>query len=254
MNDHSSSPSDSLATVVVGAVGCAPAEAEGAPPTSSRVEGGAFACGADDCGAAENGDDALDPPETREANGSTGAGEARCCCCCCCAGAGVADCDTGWDSELRTSIFPEVAVVGGAGLGVAVVGVSNYFVSDGLPLEDDLNIPNPRLTGPGAGRSWKDKPRRSSSREVLPGAAVLPSVAPPLELGSGSKSIRENSLLAFFDTPVVVPSVPLGMLAAPSKSPFLTSLYRSIVLLMLSLITLSFSTASVSSDSSSIIF
>lgn len=59
----------------------------------------------------------------------------------------------------------------------------------------------------------------------------------PLELGgSGSKSIRESSLLALVDTPVVVPSVPFGMRDAASKSPFLVNLYRSIVRCMLSLI------------------
>ena len=55
-----------------------------------------------------------------------------------------------------------------------------------------------------------ERPSRSFSKELPPwdGPASL-----PLEpsSGSGSKSIRESSLFAFVDTPVVVPSVPLGI-------------------------------------------
>lgn len=111
-------------------------------------------------------------------------------------------------------------------------------------------IPKPKLTGPGADLSPKDNPSKSSSKELVAACSC------PFDGAgsSGSKSINDNSLLAFFPTPVVVPSVPLGILAAPSKSPFFTNLYRSIVRWILSLICFSFSTASVSSDSSSHIF
>lgn len=86
-------------------------------------------------------------------------------------------------------------------------------------------IPKPKLTGPGADLSPNDNPSKSSSKELVAACSC------PFEGidSSGSKSINESSLLAFFPTPVVVPSVPLGILAAPSKSPFLTNLYRSIV-------------------------
>lgn len=103
----------------------------------------------------------------------------------------------------------------------------------------------------GAGSSI-DRPSRSFSNELACGAAV----ALPLEpgLGSGSKSIRDSSLFAFFETPVVVPRVPFGILDAASWSPFWISLYRSMVRCMLSLISNSLLTASGSSDSSSHIF
>lgn len=117
-----------------------------------------------------------------------------------------------------------------------------------LLLEDPREIPPP-----GAGPSSpRESPRRSFSNAFPPsddGPAL------PFELaGSGSKSINENSLLAFLETPVVVPRVPLGILDAASKSPFRTCLYRSIVRCMLSLISSNLWTASGSSDSSSHIF
>lgn len=88
-----------------------------------------------------------------------------------------------------------------------------------LLLEAPREIPPPR-TGPSSPR---ESPRRSFSNALPPWDEDSPL---PLELGagSGSKSINESSLFAFFETPVVVPKVPLGILDAASKSPFRTSL------------------------------
>lgn len=113
----------------------------------------------------------------------------------------------------------------------------------------------------------KDKPRRSSSTAVcLPELEeVVSSSRDPFWAvcavadgcscaGSGSKSINESSFAAFLLTPVEVPSVPFGILFAAVTLPAFISLYRSMVLWMLSLISNNLLTASASSDSSSHIF
>lgn len=125
----------------------------------------------------------------------------------------------------------------------------------------------PREIAPEAGASPRDKPRRSSSTVVcLPevGGAGSSRRDPPCAgcagadvcscVGSESKSINDSSLAAFLPTPVVVPSVPLGMLFAAVTLPFFISLYLSMVRCMLSLISNNLFTASASSDSSSHIF
>lgn len=116
------------------------------------------------------------------------------------------------------------------------------------------NLLGPKEIPPEGTWSSNDSPSKSFSNELPPWAGVACCDPPALGLGSGSKSIKDNSLFAFLDTPVVVPSVPFGIRAAPSTSPFLTNLYRSIVRWMLSLISNNLRTASASSDSSSHIF
>ena len=106
-----------------------------------------------------------------------------------------------------------------------------------------------------------DRPRRSSSTVVCDDTLSSSNDEPvgcevdaAAGLGSGSKSMSESSFAALRPTPVVVPSVPLGMLFAAVTLPAFMSLYLSIVLCMLSLISRSLCTASASSDSSSHIF
>lgn len=126
--------------------------------------------------------------------------------------------------------------------------------NSGTPGMPEL-APKPREMPPTApeGSSWMESPSRSSSTVVAlaPDAASILSSSPR---GSGSKSIRDNSLAAFLTTPVLVPNVPLGIFDAASTSPFLINLYRSTVRCMLSLISRSLATASESLDSSSHIF
>ena len=107
--------------------------------------------------------------------------------------------------------------------------------------------------------SPSDRPIKSfSSDESVCAPIFAPAGAPDVgadELSAGPKSMSDSSFPGPLDTPApLLPSVPLGIRDAAATSPVLTSLYRSIVLCMLSLISNSFATASWSSDSSSHIF
>jgi hypothetical protein len=170
-------------------------------------------------------------------------------------GTGVDDLDGGWDklNEPRISKLGWNALefwgIWGFGGPWGIGGLAVMMLVNGL--QNSLeNILGPSEIPPEGSGSSMDNPSKSFSRELEPcGCSAL-----PLELGSGSKSIRDSSLLAFLDTPVVVPKVPLGIFDAASWSPFFTSLYRWIVRCMLSLISSNLCTASGSSDSSSHIF
>ena len=101
------------------------------------------------------------------------------------------------------------------------------------------------------------RPSRSFSSppgcEVLAGAAVeLPAAASGS--ASASKSMRDSSPAAEVDAPPSGNGAPCAIFAAPSTSPFFSSLYLSAVRCMLSLMLSNLATASWSSDSSSHIF
>lgn len=92
-------------------------------------------------------------------------------------------------------------------------------------------VHGPREMAPPASRgvSWIDRPSKSSSTFPLgtPPLITADVAAAGAAAGcasSGPKSMRESSLPGPVETPApLVPRVPFGIRAAPSRSPFLVS-------------------------------